>query len=766
MSISKQEALDYHQGNRPGKVEVISSKPCRTQRDLSLAYTPGVAIPCLEIEKNPLDAYRYTAKGNLVAVVTNGTAVLGLGDIGALAGKPVMEGKGVLFKRFADIDVFDIELNTHNADEIIKTCQLLEPTFGGINLEDIKAPECFYIEEQLKKTLKIPVFHDDQHGTAIISGAAIVNALELVGKRMDEIKVVVNGAGASGIACAEHYVSLGVKRENVTLCDTKGVVYKGRKEGMNPYKERFAHDTPLRTLAEAVKGVDVLLGLSKKGAFTPEMIASLAPRPVVFAMANPDPEITYEEARAVRDDLIMATGRSDFPNQINNVLGFPFLFRGALDVHATIINEEMKLAATHALATLAKEDVPDSVCRAYGVETLKFGRDYIIPTPFDPRVLVWEAAAVAKAAMDTGVAQNPVDIAEYREQLEKRLGKSHELMRLMVHKAQANPKRVVFPEGSHQKILRACHVLIEEKIAIPVLLGRRNEIERTAAELGVPLDGVTIVETDTAPRRQEYVAELYRLRQRRGVTLGSADELMNDPNIFGSMMVRMGDADALVSGVTQNYPDTIRPALQVIGVREGIHKVSGLYLVITRKGDMYFLADATVNIEPTAEDLAEIALCAAQEARRFDIEPRVAMLSFSSFGSTRHPLCDKVRRAVELVRYADPTLVVDGELQSDMAVSAKKLKETFPFSRLKGGANVLIFPDLQSCNIAARLLPQLGAGETLGPILSGMAKPVHLLQRGAEVEDVVNIATIAVVDAQDSIAPARSLSATVATVPR
>jgi malate dehydrogenase (oxaloacetate-decarboxylating)(NADP+) len=755
MSITKQDALDYHQGSRPGKIEVVSTKPCLTQRDLSLAYTPGVADPCLAIEKNPQDAYKYTAKGNLVAVVSNGTAVLGLGDIGALAGKPVMEGKGVLFKRFADIDVFDIELNTKDPDEIIRTCQLLEPTFGGINLEDIKAPECFYIEEKLKKTMKIPVFHDDQHGTAIISGAAIVNALELVGKRIDEIKVVVNGAGASGIACAEHYVSLGVKRENVTICDTKGVVYKGRKEGMNPYKERFAHDTQLRTLAEAVRGADVLLGLSKKGAFTPEMIASLAPRPVVFAMANPDPEITYEEAKAVREDLIMATGRSDFPNQVNNVLGFPFIFRGALDVHATTINEEMKLAATYALAALAKEDVPDSVCRAYGVGRFTFGPEYIIPKPFDPRVLVWEAAAVAKAAMDSGVAQNPVNLDDYREQLEKRLGKAHELMRIMVHKAKANPKRVVFPEGSHERILRACHVLLEEQIAIPVLLSHGGEVQKAAAELGISLKGAVIVEPETSPLRTEYVQNFYRLRQRRGVTLASADELMSHRNIFGSMMVRMGDADALVSGISQNYPDTIRPALQVIGVREGIHKVSGVYLIITRKGDLYFLADATVNIDPSAEDLAEIALCAAQEARRFDVQPRVAMLSFSSFGSTKHAFCDRMRRAAELARYADPTLIIDGEVEADIAVNGKKMDASFPFSSLKGGANVLVFPDLQSCNIACRLLTQLGSAEAFGPILSGMAKPVHLLQRGAGVEDVVNVTTIAVVDAQDSSLPQR-----------
>jgi malate dehydrogenase (oxaloacetate-decarboxylating)(NADP+) len=486
------------------------------------------------------------------------------------------------------------------------------------------------------------------------------------------------------------------------------------------------------------------------------MIASLAPQPVVFAMANPDPEITYEEARAVRDDIIMATGRSDYPNQVNNVLGFPFIFRGALDVHATTINEEMKLAATYALAALAKEDVPDSVCRAYGVETLKFGVDYIIPKPFDPRVLVWEASAVAKAAMDTGVAQIPVDIAEYREQLEKRLGKAHELMRSMIHKAQSHPKRVVFPEGSHQKILRACRVLIEEKIAVPILLGHADEIRRKTAELGLQLNGIEIVEPETAPRRLEYVRELYRLRQRRGVSQGDAGELMNDHNIFGSMMVRMGDADALVSGVSQNYPDTIRPALQVIGVREGIHKVSGLYLIITRKGDPYFLADATVNIEPTAEDLAEIALCVAEEARRFNIEPRVAMLSFSSFGSTKHPLCDKMRRATDLVRYADPTLIIDGEVQGDIAVTPRKMQTAFPFSPLQGGANVLIFPNLEASNIACKLLIGLAGAEVVGPILLGMAKPVHLLQRGVEVEDIVNMTTIAVVDAQDSAVPAAS----------
>ncbi|MGA8067826.1 MAG: phosphate acyltransferase, partial [Terriglobales bacterium] len=532
-------------------------------------------------------------------------------------------------------------------DEVIKVCQLLEPTFGAINLEDIKAPECFYIEETLKKTMKIPVFHDDQHGTAIISGAALLNGLEVVGKDISKVRVVVNGAGAAGFACAEHYVRLGVKRENVLLCDTKGVVYKGRTAGMNPYKERFAIETSLRTLTDAMKGCDVFLGLSVKGALTPDMIRSMAARPIVFAMANPDPEITYEEAKATRDDVIMATGRSDYPNQVNNVLGFPFIFRGALDVRATTINEEMKLAATRALANLAKEDVPDSVCRAYGVARLKFGADYLIPKPFDPRVLVWESSAVAQAAMDTGVAQEPVDIALYREQLERHHGKAHEISRMMIHKAQAKPKHVVFPEGDNEKILRACHLILEEKIATPILLGKVAAIQAKTTELGLNLKLAEVVDPATSLLRERYIQELYRLRQRRGVTLSEAHTLIDDRNIFASMMVHMGDADALVAGVTQHFPDTIRPALQVVRMREGLHKVAGCYPMITRSGELLFLADTSVNIDPTAEDLVEIALCAAQEARRFDVVPRVAMLSFSSFGSTSHPLCDKVRKAVD-----------------------------------------------------------------------------------------------------------------------
>ncbi len=748
--VTKQQALDYHFGARPGKIEISPTKPCRTQRDLSLAYTPGVADPCLEIQRNPHDAFKYTARGNLVAVVTNGTAVLGLGNIGPLAGKPVMEGKGVLFKRFADVDVFDLEVNSQNPDDIIKLCQLLETTFGGINLEDIKAPECFYVDETLKKTMRIPVFHDDQHGTAIISGAALLNAIEVVDKDISKVRVVFNGAGASGIACAEHYVRLGVKRENVILCDTNGVVYKGREKGMNAYKERFAQSTQLRTLADAMKDADIFVGCSVKNAITPAMICTMAARPIVFAMANPDPEISYEDARASRSDVIIATGRSDYPNQVNNVLGFPFIFRGALDVHATAINEEMKLAATHALAALAKEDVPDSVCRAYGVENLKFGANYLIPKPFDPRVLVWEASAVAKAAMETGVAQEPVDLDLYREQLERRLGKAHEVARMMVQKAQARPKSVVFPEGDHDKILRAAHVLLEENIATPILLGDPGVVCMKAAELGLDLSHVRVVDFLKSPLREAYEQELFRLRQRRGVTLNEARTLMHDRNVYGSMMVHMGDADALVSGVSQHFPDTIRPALQIIRTRDGLKRISGCYVLITRSGKLYFLADTSVNVEPTAEDLVEIALCAAETARRFDETPRVALLSFSSFGSTRHPVCDKIRKAVDLLHKADPALIVDGEIMADVAVTPELIQQNYPFSPLKGGANVLILPDLNSANIAYKLMMKLGGAETIGPILMGMSKPVHVLSRDASVEEIVNVAAIAVVDAQDA----------------
>ncbi|MBZ5535224.1 MAG: phosphate acetyltransferase [Acidobacteriia bacterium] len=747
MTIRRQDALNYHALGRRGKIEVTPSKPCRTAFDLSLAYTPGVAEPCREIEKDIENVYRYTAKGNLVAVVSNGTAVLGLGDIGPAAGKPVMEGKGVLFKRFADIDVFDLELDTHNPDEIIRTVQLLEPTFGGINLEDIKAPDCFYIEETLKKTMKIPVFHDDQHGTAIISGAALINAIELVGKDISKVRVVFNGAGAAGIACAEHYVRLGVKRENITLCDSNGVVYKGREKGMNPYKERFAQDISMRTLAEVMRDADVFCGVSVANCVTKDMVRSMNANPIVFAMANPDPEITYEDAKAARNDIIMATGRSDYPNQVNNVLGFPFIFRGALDVRATAINEDMKIAATFALASLAKQDVPDTVVRAYGGERFKFGRDYIIPKPFDNRVLIWEASAVAKAAMDSGVAREPVNLDEYKEILELRLGKSRELIRHVVHKARKDPKRIVFPEGDHERILRASQILIDEKIAKPILLGSVEKITQTIKDLDLTLKGAQIIEPTQSPLFEKYANEFYQLRRRRGVTLGEAQEIMLNRNYFGAMMVYFNDADGLISGMTQHYPDTIRPALQILKTKSGAHRVSGLYILMSKK-ETFFFADTTVNIEPSPDELAEIAMCSAEVARSFDIEPRIAMLSFSNFGSTKHPLTEKVRVATEIVKQLMPDLMIDGEMQADTAVVPEIINETYPFSTLKGGANVLIFPDLQSGNIAYKLMMRIGGAEAIGPILMGIGRPVHVLQRGAEVTEVVNMAAIAVVDAQ------------------
>ncbi|HUQ95604.1 MAG TPA: NADP-dependent malic enzyme [Bryobacteraceae bacterium] len=750
MSIRKDDALEYHSYPTPGKISVTPTKPCRTQRDLSLAYTPGVAVPCLEIESDPGKVYQYTAKGNLVAVVTNGTAVLGLGNIGAAAGKPVMEGKAVLFKRFADIDVFDLELNTTDPKEIIRTCQLLEPTFGGINLEDIRAPECFEIEEELRRTLNIPVFHDDQHGTAIIAGAALLNAAELAGKPLESLKAVFNGAGASGIACAEHFVRLGVQRENILMCDTSGVVYEGRTHGMNVYKQRFARPTSARTLEEAMRGADVFFGLSAANCVTPEMLLGMAANPIVFAMANPDPEIDYELALATRGDLIMASGRSDFPNQVNNVLGFPFIFRGALDVRATTINDAMKLAATRSLAALAREDVPDAVRRAYGVEHMEFGRQYIIPTPFDSRVLIWVASAVAQAAMESGAAQKPVDLTEYREQLARRLGKAQEVTRMLIHKAQRKPVRVVLPEGEEPKILRACQILQDDGIAKPILLGRREVVVAQAEELRMNPDELQIVDPANSPQLESYIEELYRSRQRKGVTRKEAAQLMLEPVTFGSMMVRMNDAEAVVAGLTRHYPDTIRPALQVIPLRSGCRRVSGMYMLITARGEVYFLADTTVNIEPTAEDLAEIALEAANTVKGLDLEPRVAMLSFSNFGSTRHPLADKVRRAVEIALARAPDLMIEGEMQADTAVTPEILAETYPFSRLKGGANVLIFPNLESGNIAYKLLMRIGGAEAIGPILMGLSKPVHVLQRGCEVNDIVNVAAIAVVDANRS----------------
>ena len=746
--IRKQDALDYHSLGRRGKIEVVSSKPCATQRDLSLAYTPGVADPCMEIYANPEDVYKYTAKGNLVAVVSNGTAVLGLGDIGPAAGKPVMEGKGVLFKRFADIDVFDIELNSKNSDEIIRCVQMLEPTFGGINLEDIKAPECFYIEEKLKASMSIPVFHDDQHGTAIISGAALINAVEIVGKKVDQIKVVFSGAGAAGIACARLYEKLGVKRENVMLVDTKGVVFKGRTEGMNPYKEYFAVETEARTLADALRGADVFCGVSAKGIVSKEMVKSMADNPIVFAMANPHPEITYEDATSVRDDIIMATGRSDYPNQVNNVLGFPFIFRGTLDVRASAINDEMKLAASHALAKLAKEDVPDSVIRAYGGKRIEFGRQYIIPKPFDPRVLLWEAPAIAKAAMDTGVARVPItDFEAYKDSLEARLGKTREVMRFFVHKAQKSPKRIVFPEGEEEAILRAAQIIVDEGIAKPILLGDMKEIKSKIETLGLDLEGVEIINPRQSTKLGEYAEDLYQLRQRKGITQGNAERQMRTRNIFGMMMVRKGDADGLISGLTQSYPETVRPAIQIIGTKDGVKKIAGLYMMIF-KNQTIFIADATVNIDPSAEDLAEIALLTAERVRRLNIEPRIAMLSFSNFGSTQHPYTEKMRRAADLVKQKAPDLMVDGEMMADTAMSPEMLANLFPFSSLKEPANILICPDLTSANIAYKLLARLGGASAIGPILLGIKKPVYLLTPGVEVADIVNITAMAVFTSQ------------------
>jgi malate dehydrogenase (oxaloacetate-decarboxylating)(NADP+) len=747
--IRKEDALKYHSQGRRGKIEVMPTKPCRTQRDLGMAYTPGVAEPCREIHKDLSLAYEYTAKGNLVAVVSNGTAVLGLGNIGALAGKPVMEGKGILFKRFADIDVFDIELNTENPDEIIRTVQILEPTFGGINLEDIKAPECFYIEETLKKTMNIPVFHDDQHGTAIISGAALLNALELQKKKIEKVKVVFCGAGAAGIACANLYVKLGVQVKNLYLVDTKGLVYKGRKEGMNPYKERYANGDGPADLAEVMKGADVFCGVSAADMVTKEMVKSMADRPIIFAMANPDPEIGYNDAVKVRSDLIMATGRSDYPNQVNNVLGFPFIFRGALDVRATAITDDMKLAAVKALSDLTKEDVPDSVIKAYGDKPIKFGREYIIPKPFDPRVLIWEASAVAKAACETGIARNPInDFNAYREALEGRLGKSREVMRVMINKAKKDPKRIVFPEGFEPKILRACQIIVDEGIAKPIIFGEQQEIQNMAKELNLDLTGVQIIDPPRSKILAAYKQKLYEMRSRKGMTLTEAEaQLKGNYRLFGSMMVEMGDADGMIAGVNYHYPDTIRPALQTIPLKKGIDVVAGVYMLVF-KNDVIFFADTTVNIEPTTAQLAEIAIITADLVKNFDIEPRVAMLSFSNFGSVRHPLALKVAEATRLVKERRPELVIDGEMQADTAVVPEILNETYDFNRLREKANVLIFPNLEAGNIAYKLMNRIGGAEAIGPILVGMGKSIHVLQRGCEVNEIVNMTAIAVLDAQ------------------
>jgi malate dehydrogenase (oxaloacetate-decarboxylating)(NADP+) len=749
--MSDDDALDYHSTGRPGKIEVIPTKPTATQRDLALAYTPGVAKPCLEIARDPGAVYKYTAKGNLVAVITNGTAVLGLGNIGPAAGKPVMEGKGVLFKRFADIDVFDLELNTRDTEEFILAVKLLEPTFGGINLEDIAAPECFEIEERLKKEMSIPVFHDDQHGTAIISAAALKNALEVANKRIEDVKLVISGAGAAAMACLRLYILMGLRKENVILCDSKGVIYRGRTVDMTPYKEEFAADTPARKLIEALAGADVFVGLSVGGIMTQDMVRAMAPDPIVFAMANPDPEIPYDDAVAARPDVIMATGRSDYPNQVNNVLGFPFIFRGALDCRATTINEEMKLAASKALADLAKEDVPDSVLRAYGMERFSFGREYLIPKPFDYRVLLNVPVAVARAAAESGVAQEPItDYDAYRRRLEHLLGRSRGTMHALYDQAKRDPKRIVFPEGDQEKIIRAAKILIDEGLAHPILLVRGAKIEPLLKKFDVDSTKVTIVDVESCERRAEYVRRFHEMRQRHGITAADAVRILNSRNYFAMMMLECGDADGVIAGLRAYYPATIRPALQIIKTRPGVKKVSGAYLLMF-KNRMLVLADTTVNIDPTAEDLADIASLTAETAKRFNLEPRIAMISFSNFGSTEHPESTKVRDAVRILKERRPDLMVEGEMQADTAVTPDVARADYPWSVIQGDANVLIFPNLDAANAAYKLLWRLSGAEVIGPILQGMAKPVHVLQRGVDVNDIVNMAAIAVVDAQKPV---------------
>ena len=745
MPSRRQEALDYHSQGRPGKIQVSPTKPFKDQRDLSLAYTPGVAEPCLEIAKKPEDAYTYTAKGNLVAVVTNGTAVLGLGNIGPLAGKPVMEGKGILFKAFADIDVFDLEVASEDPEDVIRFCQLLEPTVGGINLEDIRSPDCFHIEQKLRETLSIPVFHDDQHGTAIISGAALLNALDVVKKDIDKVRVVFSGAGAAAIATAEHYVKLGVKREHIVMCDQKGVIHTGR-EDLDQYKRRFAADTKARVIAEALKGADVFVGLSVGGIITAEMLEGMANRPIIFALANPTPEIMPDEAKRARPDAIVATGRSDFPNQVNNVLGFPFIFRGALDVRAKKINDEMEMAATRALAALAKEEVPDSVMRAYGLERLKFGPDYLIPKPFDPRVLLWVAPAVAWAAVASGVAGRMIDVTEYRGELEARLGRARQVMRGLMTRAQQDPQRIVFPEGEEPRILRAARVLADEGIAHPILLGDPDVIRRQADDAAVTLEDIELANPRTAADRESMAQELWQRRQRRGISLREARARVLDPMYYGLLMLRAGRADALVAGEDMYYPDAIRPALEVIGAEPGRKHVSGIYMMVFHQ-HTFFFADCTVNIDPDAETLAEIASATANFVWRLGVEPRVAMLSFSNFGSVKHPAAVKVQRAVALLHEREPALQVDGEMQADTAVVERILTKTYPFAKLRSAANVLIFPNLDSANIAYKLLDRLGGAQAIGPIVVGMDRPVHVLQRGSEVPEIVNMAVIAAVDA-------------------
>jgi len=749
--LRKQEALDYHSQGRPGKIEVIPSKPYHTQRDLSLAYSPGVAEPCLAIAENPEDAYKYTAKRNLVAVISNGTAVLGLGDIGALASKPVMEGKGLLFKIFADIDVFDIEVDASNIDRFVETVKAISPTFGGINLEDIKAPECFEIEERLKKELNIPIMHDDQHGTAIITGAALLNALELTGKKIEEVTVVVSGAGPSAISCAKLYLALGAKVENIYMFDSKGMITKQRTD-LDKHKEIFANEKSFPSLADALKGCDVFLGLSRGNIVNGDMIKAMANDPIVFACANPDPEIPYQEAIDARPDVIVATGRSDHPNQVNNVLGFPFIFRGALDVYATTINEEMKLAAVRSIAALAKEAVPDEVNQAYGIKNLSFGRDYIIPKPLDPRLLTEVAPAVAKAACDSGVARSPItDWDKYKYELSMLMGMDKKIMRQVTIQAKKNPKRVVFAEADNYSVLKAAQLVADEKIATPILLGNVDIIKEIIAENHLELGDAVMIDTrshSVDEQRNKYAQKLFEKRQRKGYTLHEAEVAMRNRNYFGAMMVEAGDADALITGVTRNYKDSVRPSLQVIGMDNQHKMIAGMYIVMTKKG-AYFLSDTTINQDPSAEDLVKITVLTYDAVKQFGVEPRIAMLSYSNFGASKGAEAEKVREAVKILHEKYPHICVDGEIQGNFAVNTKLRMSKFPFTKLGDQqTNTLIFPNLAAGNIAYKLIQEIGETEAIGPVLLGMKKSVHVLQLGSSVREIVNMATIAVVDAQ------------------
>ncbi len=749
--LRREQALEYHAKGRPGKIEVIPTKDAKTQRDLSLAYSPGVADPCREIEKNPEDVYKYTAKGNLVAVISNGTAVLGLGDIGAEASKPVMEGKGVLFKIFADIDVFDIEINEKDPEKFVQIVKALEPTFGGINLEDIKAPECFYIEQELKKKMNIPVMHDDQHGTAIISAAALINALELQKKKIDKARFVVNGAGAAAMACIRLYIALGANPANFTVFDRKGCIHKDRPNLEND-KIEFATAKANCTLENALIDADVFIGLSVGNVLTQEMIKTMAKRPIVFAMANPDPEISYEDALAAREDVIMATGRSDYPNQVNNVLGFPFIFRGALDVRATTINEEMKLAAVHALAELTRTPVPDIVNIAYNTSNIVFGPSYIIPKPLDPRLLSTIAPAVAKAAIKSGVAQSTINNwNDYAIELNKRLGLDNQIIRVLGNKARRDPRRIVFAEADNIKILKAAQIVFDDGLGYPILLGNENKIRTIAKEHGIDVDELPIIDPQdekNEEKRKEYAELFFNKRKRKGYNQYESYKILRDRNYYGCMMVESGEADAMISGLTKNYPDTIRPALQIIGVEPGVKKIAGMYLLLTKKGPL-FLADTTVNFNPTAEELADITLLVAREVKNFSTVPRIAMLSYSNFGSSNSPEARLVAEARDIVKKKNPSLIVDGEMQASMAFNRDLLTENYPFSELADqDVNTLIFPNLAAGNVAYNLLKEVGGADAIGPILLGLKKPVHVLQLGSSVRSIVNMAIIAVIDAQ------------------